>query len=92
MSSMAGMATIILRRPMMGSGISSIAVQALTNTLQTRSTMWIVVVRRVNSSIPVGPLDSPRWRRAAPHWTTAEGLRDRPHRLAPPPMRISTIR
>jgi Ca2+-binding RTX toxin-like protein len=41
-----------LRSPLMGSGISSIAAKAGTNTLPRRSTMYRAVARRAGSSIP----------------------------------------
>jgi len=50
-SSMAGMATMILIPTMMG-GTSSIAVLAGTNTLLTRTTMWIAVARRIPAPGP----------------------------------------
>src|SRR5829696_8953876 len=46
MSSMAGMATMLLLASLMGSGTSSIAVKAGTNTSLTRTTMWTAVARR----------------------------------------------
>jgi len=50
-SSMAGLATMILIPTMMG-GTSSIAVLAGTNTLLTRTTMWIAVARRIPAPGP----------------------------------------
>src|SRR5829696_7215390 len=46
MSSMAGMATMLLLASLMGSGTSSIAVKAGTNTSLARTTMWTAVARR----------------------------------------------
>src|SRR5215207_3706606 len=50
-SCMAGLATILLIPVMMG-GTSSIAVLAGTNTLLTRTTMWIAVARRMPAPGP----------------------------------------
>ena len=50
-SSMVGLATMILIPTMMG-GTSSIAVLAGTNTLLTRTTMWIAVARRIPAPGP----------------------------------------
>jgi hypothetical protein len=52
MSSMAAMATIILLAPIiLGSGTSSIAAKARTNTLPTITTMWTAVARRAGGRL-----------------------------------------